>query len=240
MMRGCSKSGWKSPRFAQPTASWMRARRCSAEVIAAQAGAPAGAELQVAQTLDAMAILYIHKKKFAVAEQHARRAIPILEGLKGAELQLASTSVHLASILDSEGHSLEALPYAERAVEILNLAPNAEPVARAEAQMNLALLYAAIGRTIEADQLSREATALVGARLRTRRHPLFGLDVDGARAGVAKASTERRSPFGGSARSPDCKSERPSGTSRRDSAIQQVLVVENNTRQRHDLTTGDQ
>ncbi len=142
-------------------------------VAAAQASAPAVPDLQRAETQDALATLYTHKKKFAVAEEHARRAIPILEGLKGAELQLASTSVHLASILDSRGHPIEALPYAKRSLEILSRVPNAEPVARAEAQMNLALLYAAIGRKAEADQSSQEAVALV-QRVYGPDHPYSG------------------------------------------------------------------
>lgn len=142
-------------------------------VVAAQSGASVGAGREVAETLDALATLYTHKKKFAIAEQYARRAIPILEGLKGAELQLATTNVHLASILDSRGRPLEALVYAERSVEILNRAPDAEPVARAEAQMNLALLYAAIGRRTEADQSSQEAMSLV-QRVYGRDHPYSG------------------------------------------------------------------
>jgi tetratricopeptide (TPR) repeat protein len=131
-------------------------------VVAAQSKGPEISSLQMAQAWDALACLDSLQKKFPAAEKAARRAILALEDLKSSgETQLAVASMHLASILDSEGRTAEALAHAERAAEILERTVGIHPVIAGEALMSLALLAASSGQTDRAETMSRQAVALI-------------------------------------------------------------------------------
>ena len=131
-------------------------------VVEAQSKGPQISSFQMAQAWDALACLDSLKKKFPAAEKAARRAILVLEDVKGpGEMQLAVVSMHLANILDSEGRTAEALAHAERAAEILERTAGMHPVIEGEALMSLALLSASSGQTDRAETMSRQAVALM-------------------------------------------------------------------------------
>jgi tetratricopeptide (TPR) repeat protein len=69
--------------------------------------------------------------------------------------------LHLAMILDSMKRPAEALPYAERAAELLKQLPDPHPYLEAEVALALASLYVSIGRRNEAEPKARQAVELV-------------------------------------------------------------------------------
>src|ERR1700680_4902033 len=98
------------------------------QIVAAQARASQTASLPGARALDDLACVYASQKKRAAAEKLERQALSFLETLQDSgKLSLAIVSLHLAMVLDSTKRAAEALPYAERAAEVLKRLPESHP-----------------------------------------------------------------------------------------------------------------
>jgi tetratricopeptide (TPR) repeat protein len=110
------------------------------------------ASAEKAFALDVLACVYANRKKVPEAITAEREALSILATLNNPNpATIAIATMHLSSFLNLAGKVAEALPYAQRAVDMFIALPLQQPAVHAEAEINLASIYARLGRAREAE-----------------------------------------------------------------------------------------
>jgi serine/threonine-protein kinase len=144
-----------------------------------------------AYALDVLASAYSHRKKFAAAEAAERESLSIMSTLKDVNpASFAIGTLHLSNFLNLRNRPADALPYANRAMDLFAGLALPQPGMHASAQINLASIYSRLGRRTEAETTAQaaieEARHHYGAD-----HPKTALMLL-ARAAVLRAIGERQ------------------------------------------------
>jgi tetratricopeptide (TPR) repeat protein len=130
--------------------------------------------INVATSLNNLAVLYGAKGDYAQAEPLYKRSLAIPEKVLGPEHPNVATSLNnLAGLYDAQGKYAEAEPLHRRALAIIEKALGPEHPAVATALSNLARLYHDQGKYAEAEPLYRRALAIWEKTLGPN-HPLTG------------------------------------------------------------------
>jgi tetratricopeptide (TPR) repeat protein len=88
---------------------------------------PAG-DIRTAETLGALATVYMEEGKYADAESKGNQAIALMDAAaKPGDVRLGYALIHLALIYDSEGKTAEAAPIWQRSLDILKDSGGIDP-----------------------------------------------------------------------------------------------------------------
>lgn len=116
----------------------------------------------VAESVDNLAVLLKHGKRYSEAEALSRRALAIREKTLGpAHFDLSINLGNLAALLEAAGRPEDAEPYMRRALVIRESLPNIDPADLASRIGNHAKLLSELGRYAESAAQYRKALALI-------------------------------------------------------------------------------
>ncbi len=133
----------------------------------------------VAQAVDAVALVHYARGRYAEAEALRKRSIVIFEKTCGKEHPDVATSVNsLASIYMTMGRYSEAEPLLRRAITIWEKTHGPDSLDCALGLSNLSLLFQALGRLAESEPLERRALEIRENALGPE-HPLVAMNLKG-------------------------------------------------------------
>ena len=145
--------------------------------------------LEVAHTLNELAVLYADQSRYAAAESCHKRALDIRKKLLGEEHSDVAISLNnLASVYDQQSRYADAEPLYKHACKIWKKTLGASHPNVATCMSNLAALYWSLGQYTEAEQLFKSSLEIREMEL-GKKHPAVAQSL--GNLGVLLSGNER-------------------------------------------------
>lgn len=136
-MRQKFLNGWGN---AVPNPQFAKAEEEFLAALAQTQSFPPG-DMRAANTLGALATVYMEEGKYADAENKGNQAIALMDAAaKPGDIRLGYALIHLALIYDSEGKTEQAAPIWQRSLGILNNSEGVDPTEMSNLNFHASIL----------------------------------------------------------------------------------------------------